>query len=120
MIPSRAADTLRHSRTPPHSRQVAGNKSGRPSTEIALALAGIVHGDRCETQIRTKFLKRVPVPAHNAENKVTTMATQKKSVIGKRQSVKKALVAKRVSADASKAEQVKAPFFLQPLATKKK
>ncbi len=39
------------------------------------------------------------------------MAMQKKSVIGKRQSVKKALVAKRVSANAPKAEQVKAPFF---------
>jgi len=47
------------------------------------------------------------------------MAMQKKSVISKRQSVKKALVAKRVSADAPKAEQVKAPFFLH-LAKKKK
>ena len=40
------------------------------------------------------------------------MAIQKKSLIGKRQSAKKALVAKRVSADAPKAEQVKAPFVL--------
>ena len=37
------------------------------------------------------------------------MAIQKKSLIGKRQSVKKALVAKSVSADAPKAEQVKSP-----------
>jgi len=37
------------------------------------------------------------------------MAIQKKSLIGKRQSAKKALVAKRVSADAPKAAQVKAP-----------
>ena len=37
------------------------------------------------------------------------MAIQKKSLIGKRQSVKKALVAKRVSTDASKATQIKAP-----------
>jgi len=40
------------------------------------------------------------------------MAIQKKSLIGKRQSGKKALVAKRVSADAPKAEQVKTPFVL--------
>jgi len=38
------------------------------------------------------------------------MAIQKKSLIGKRQTVKKALVAKRVSADAPKAEQIKAPL----------
>ena len=37
------------------------------------------------------------------------MAIQKKSLIGKRQSVKKALVAKSVSADAPKAEQIKSP-----------
>ncbi len=42
--------------------------------------------------------------------KVNTMAIQKKSLIGKQQSAKKALVAKRVSADAPKAAQVKAPF----------
>jgi hypothetical protein len=41
---------------------------------------------------------------------VTTMAIQKKSLIGKRQSVKKALVAKRVSVDAPKASQIKAPM----------
>jgi len=35
---------------------------------------------------------------------------QKKSTIGKRQSVKKALVVKRVSGDVSKAMQTKAPF----------
>ena len=40
------------------------------------------------------------------------MAIQKKSLIGKRQSVKKALVAKRVSADAPRAEQVKAPNLI--------
>ncbi len=38
------------------------------------------------------------------------MAMQKKSLVGKRQSAKKALVAKRVSADTPKAAQVKAPF----------
>jgi hypothetical protein len=38
------------------------------------------------------------------------MAIQKKSMMGKRQSVKKALVARRVSTDAPKAEQVKAPM----------
>jgi len=52
--------------------------------------------------------------------KVTTMAMQKKSVIGKGQSAKKALVAKRVSTVASKAEQVKAPFFFHLDAKKKK
>jgi len=40
------------------------------------------------------------------------MAIQKKSLIGKQQSAKKALVAKRVSADAPKATQVKAPNTL--------
>ncbi len=43
------------------------------------------------------------------------MAIQKKSLIGKQQSVKKALVAKRVSADAPKAEQIKAPIKLKAL-----
>ena len=42
------------------------------------------------------------------------MAIQKKSLIGKRQSGKKALVAKRVSADAPKAAQVKAPGLMAP------
>ena len=42
------------------------------------------------------------------------MAIQKKSLIGKRQSVKKALVAKRVSSDVSKAAQVKAPSLAAP------
>jgi hypothetical protein len=40
------------------------------------------------------------------------MAIQKKSLIGKRQSVKKALVAKRVSADTPKGAQVKAPNLI--------
>jgi len=40
------------------------------------------------------------------------MAIQKKSLIGKRQSVKKALVAKSVSADAPKAEQIKSPNLI--------
>ncbi|MGA8153477.1 MAG: hypothetical protein WB952_21175 [Terriglobales bacterium] len=40
------------------------------------------------------------------------MAIQKKSLIGKRQSVKKALVAKRVSADTPQASQVKAPSVM--------
>jgi len=38
------------------------------------------------------------------------MAIQKKSLIGKTQSAKKALVAKRVSTDTPKAAQVKAPL----------
>ncbi|MGA8150607.1 MAG: hypothetical protein WB952_06635 [Terriglobales bacterium] len=38
------------------------------------------------------------------------MAIQKKSMMGKRTSVKKALVARRVSTDVSKAEQIKAPL----------
>jgi len=47
------------------------------------------------------------------------MAMQKKSVISKRQSVKKALVAKRISTNAPKAEQVKAPFQFRFDAKKK-
>jgi hypothetical protein len=43
------------------------------------------------------------------------MAIQKKSVMGKRQSVKKALVARRVSTDAPKAEQIKAPYKYSPV-----
>lgn len=43
---------------------------------------------------------------------MTTMAIQKKSLIGKQQSAKKALVAKRVSTEAPKATQVKAPNLI--------
>ena len=65
-----------------------------------------------EQRDQNQVLKRARfsgVPAQRGE-KVTTMAIQKKSLIGKRQTVKKALVAKRVSADTPKADQVKAPF----------
>ncbi len=44
----------------------------------------------------------------------------KKSVIGERQSAKKALVAKRVSADTPKAEQIKTLFYLRDAKKKKR
>jgi len=47
------------------------------------------------------------------------MAIQRKSLIGKQQSAKKALVAKRISTNAPKAEQVKAPFQFRFDAKKK-
>ena len=40
------------------------------------------------------------------------MAIQKKSLVGKQKSAKKALVAKRVATNAPKAEEMKAPFRL--------